>query len=418
MPVDLNTALDAADELRGYERDLLAALVSRRSVRAEASDVHELCAEEVAGLGMDVEMVTPRVAELEDHPEWCPPYPACAEPERMVSVLGSWGEGPGIFLFAHIDTERPDPRSDWDTDPYRATMIGDRIHGVGTADDKAGVVSVLAATRALLPHLEGVRVVVGLVHGKLGGGLGTLPTMAGVGEIDTSIYCHPAETGRGMAHFKIASRGFFNFRIETVGRRPDPVEIRTPNSEDPRRGVNAFSRLREVLDAVDRWADQDDLLWSVNWVSAGVNPIVLPERAVAEGAVWFRHGTVAEVYGSLDRAALRAGALSTERFGVQSNPAEISPEHPLVAATTRAITAETGTTPGAYPAHVASDIRFPIRCLGAATVGFGALGGDFYGPNEWVDAEDMHRATRVLVRIVSDWGERATTGQPWPRAGC
>lgn len=415
MPVDLNSALEVAEQLHGYQRELLASLVSRRSVRAEASDIHELCAAHASGMGMDVELVTPRVAELEQHPEWCPPYPASTEPERMVSVLGSWGEGPGIFLFAHTDTERPDPRGDWDTDPYRATRVNGRIHGVGTADDKAGVVSVLAATRALLPYLQGVRVVVGLVHGKLGGGLGTLPTMARVGEVDTSIYCHPAETGRGMTHFKIATRGFFNFRIETVGRRSDPVEIRTPNSEDPRRGVNAFSRLREVLDAVDRWADQKDLLCSVNWVSAGVNPIVLPERAVAEGTVWFRHGTVSEVYESLDRAALKAGALSTERFGVQSNPAEIPTDHPLVTATARAIAAETGAAPGVYPAHVASDIRFPIRCLGAATVGFGALAGNFYGPNEWVDVQDMHRATRVIIRVVAAWADRSAVGDPWPR---
>ncbi|MDE0290321.1 MAG: M20/M25/M40 family metallo-hydrolase [bacterium] len=413
MPVDLTAALEAADQLEGYERELLASLVSTRSVRAEVSRIHELCAEEVGKLGMAVEMVSPRVGELESHPEWCPPYPASAEPERMVSVLGSWGEGPGIFLFAHTDTERPDPLGDWDTDPYRATEVRDRIHGVGTADDKAGVVSVLAATKALLPRLEGVRVVVGLVHGKLGGGLGTLPTMARVGEVDTSLYCHPAETGRGMAHFKIATRGFFNFRIETMGRHPDPVEIRTPNSEDPRRGINAFTRLREVLDAVDRWADRDDLLCSVNWVSAGVNPIVLPERAVAEGTVWFRHGTVGEVYESLDSAALAAGALSTERFGVQSNPAEIPPDHPLVVATTRAIATETGTIPGVYPAHVASDIRFPIRCLSAATVGFGALGGNFYGPNEWVDAGDMHRATRAIIRIVSAWADRVSHGDSW-----
>ena len=151
----------------------------------------------------------------------------------------------------------------------------------------------------------------------------------------------------------------------------------------------------------------------MNWVSAGVNPIVLPERAVAEGTVWFRHGTVGEVYESLDSAALGAGALSTERFGVQSNPAEIPPDHPLVAATTRAIATETGTTPGVYPALVASDIRFPIRCLNAATVGFGALGGNFYGPNEWVDAGDMHRATRAIIRIVSAWADRVSHGDSW-----
>ena len=182
---------------------------------------------------MEVELVTPRVEELRRYPEWCPPCPASAEPERMVSVLGSSGKGPGIFLFAHVDTERPDPRGDWDTDPYRATRVGDRIHGVGTADDKAGVVSVLSAARALLPRLEGVRLVIGLVHGKLGGGLWTLPTMARVGEVDTSIYCHPAETGRGMTHFKVASRGFFNFRIETVGRRPDPGGDTHPQLRGP-----------------------------------------------------------------------------------------------------------------------------------------------------------------------------------------
>ena len=104
-------------------------------------------------------------------------------------------------------------------------------------------------------------------------------------------------------------------------------------------------------------------------------------------------------------------------FGVQSNPAEIPPHHPIVAATTEAIATETGTTPTVYPAHVASDIRFPIRCLNAATVGLGALAGNFYGPNEWVDAADMHRATRVIVRIVFDWADQATTVRTWPRVG-
>lgn len=407
MTADPSAALEAVDRLARYERDLLGALVSRPSVRGEASDVHELCAEQLEKLGMAVELVTPRMPALERHPEWSPPHPVRAEPERMVSVVGSAGDGPGILLFAHIDTENPDPLG-WETDPYRATEVGGRVYGVGAADDKAGVVSVLAAARALLPNLSGVRLVIGLVHGKLGGGLGTLPAMAAVGDVDTSIYCHPAETGKGMAHFKVATRGYFNFRIETAGRRPDPVEIRTPLSEDPRLGANAFSRMRGVLEEVDRWAEREGVLCSVNRVAAGTDPIVLPERAVAEGAVWFREGTVAEIHESLDAVALDAGALSTRRFGLQSNPAETPADHPLVSATTSAIAEETGTTPDLYPAHVASDIRFPIRCLNAAAVGFGALGGNFYGPNEWVDAADMHRATRVLVRIVSDWADQAT----------
>lgn len=413
VSLDLNAALGAADRLRGYEPELLSSLVACRSVRGEASDIHELCAEQLAELGMEVEFVTPRVRELESSPEWCPPEPAVAQPERLVSVVGSRGEGPGIFLFAHIDTERPEPGEEWETDPYVATEIAGRTYGVGAADDKAGVVSVLAAARALVPQLEEMRLVIGLVHGKLGGGLGTLPAMETVGDVEAAVYCHPAETGRGMTQFKIATRGFFNFRIETEGRRADPVEIRTPNSEDPRQGVNAFDRLRVVLDAVEGWAAQEkDLLCSVNRVSAGQNPTVLPERAVAEGAIWFRRGTFTEVYQRMTGTARQAGASSTRLFGVRSNPAEIPTDHPMVDLTTRAIAAETGAAPGVYPAHVASDIRFPIRCLNTPTIGLGALAGNFYGPNEWVDTDDMHRATRVLIRIVSTWAEQATGGRP------
>jgi acetylornithine deacetylase len=415
MGVDLIAALKTADRLHEYERQLLSSLVSRASVRGEVSDIHQLCAQEVENLGMEVELVTPQVEALESHPEWSPPNPPSNNPEQLVSVLGTHGEGPGVLLFAHSDTEPPDPRKDWNTDPYQATWIGDRIYGLGTADDKAGVVSVLAAARALLPHLEGVRLVVGLVHGKLGGGLGTLPAMDRVGSVDIAIYCHPAETGLGLSHFKTASRGFFNFRIATAGRRPPPVEIRTPISEDPRQGVNAFSRLRQVLDRVDRWADQEGLLCSVNRVSAGVDPVVLPERAVAEGAVWFRHGTVADVHRSLDQVARKAGAVSTKLFGTRSNPAQMPSDHPLLTATTEAIAVETGIAPTLYPAHVASDIRFPIRCLGAATVGFGAQAGNFYGPNEWVNETDIHRATRSIVRIVSTWASQSTSGYTWPR---
>ena len=175
--------------------------------------------------------------------------------------------------------------------------------------------------------------------------------------------------------------------------------------------------MREVLEEVDRWSERKGVLCSVNGVAAGTDPIVLPERAVAEGAVWFRDGTGHSYRDSREpgRGRLWGGALSTRRFGLQSNPAEIPSDHPLVRATTSAIAVKTGITPDLYPAHVASDIRFPIRCLNAASVGFGALGGNFYGPNEWVDTADMHRATRVLVRIVSDWADQATVGRIWPR---
>ena len=129
---------------------------------------------------------------------------------------------------------------------------------------------------------------------------------------------------------------------------------------------------------------REDLLCSVNRISAGESPTTLPEHAVAEGAVWFRRGSFTEVYERLATVALEAGARSTALFGLRSNPAEVPADHPLAGLTARAVRAETGAAPRVYPAHVASDIRFPIRCLGAPAVGLGARAGNFYGPDEWV----------------------------------
>ena len=63
----------------------------------------------------------------------------------------------------------------------------------------------------------------------------------------------------------------------------------------------------------------------------------------------------------------------------------------------------TGSEPAPYGGHLASDIRFPIRLLGAAEVGVGSLAGNFYGPDEWVDVDDLVRLVAVTVVFGNEW---------------
>lgn len=396
----------ALTEVQAWSVDLLARLVAIPSVTGQPSGIMTVLEPLLLDLGFDVTPVPVELAAVADHPEFSPPYLIQGPQPPALHATVAGPPAAELLLFAHTDTE---PVHDgWDGDPFAMTRHGGRVHGLGVADDKAGVVSILAALRGLM--IAGVqsywRPRVVLAAGKQGGGLGILQGIRAATGVRAAVYSHPAESGVGLAHLKVASRGIVSLRIEVRGHTPEPVEIRTPVSADPRLGRSAAIRAGRLAAAVDSWTAGGEV-WTVVGVDCPARPFEVPAAATVEIACWFTEGTVEDVIRVAVRRLNAAAADDWEREhqpvvtvqGIRSNPASCA-DSAFARHAADVVAAVSRHRVRGYDWHSASDIRFPMRVLGVPAVGFGAAAGGFYGAGEWVDLQSMHQATQALARLL------------------
>ena len=397
--MDSRRALELAEGSRTELLALLEALIEAPSpYGSSAREAQARLGAYLERNGFAVETTEDSWEPLRDHPEFSPP-PAAGE--APVNLVAEPPESSGLTLFAHVDTEAAS--DGWSAPPCRPTIREGRVHGLGAADDKGGLAAAAVAA-ALLARDSGKTPRVVSVHGKGGGARGTLPVFARM-EAGDSIYVHPPENGAGLGMLKSASRGVVDVHLRVTGWSGRPREIGTPESAP-------FGEGGDALEACLRWVERlrrgelADCEINLGRVVAGKAAGLTPVRCDADARVLFRGTrTVAGVLVAFRRAAEDQPARgSGGRFGfeatapgLRANPAETGWNDSLAVELHSAVAGITGREPVPYADHLASDIRFPIRLRGAASLGVGSLGGNFYGPDEWVDSDDLVRLVAALV---------------------
>ena len=393
--------------------ELLQRLVATRSLSGEsAQEAQRVVMDSLAALPYEVEASADAPSAFAQHAEYMPPVPAGDGPFINVIARPRAQTSARFGLFAHIDTH--EVASGWHSEPLYPLVKDGRLYGLGSADGKGGIAAILVAA-AVMAEAGGPLPVVISIHGKGGGSRGSLPVFERLGHagqaIDALIYAHPAETGRGLRDIKHIVRGVLDLTLTVQGWQGKPLEIGLPDSALWSEGGDA---LQTCLQAIAHLKDGvlRDAEVNVGKLEAGRTAGAVADRARVELRVLFESKSswrtlLESARGALEAFAARLPAREqTFRFSLEPGEmrcnAGASPwDGPYCRIVRAAIEDVTGLAPASYPNHYGGDIRFPLRLLGVPAFGIGSRGGNFYGPDEWVDIDDLVRLVAVIVLALS-----------------
>jgi acetylornithine deacetylase len=321
-----------------------------------------------------------------------------ATPGRPSVVVRARGTGGGrtLLLCGHLDTVTtegmadPGPRVD-----------GDRFHGRGAYDMKAGVAAALVACREVAGLGLRGDVFVAAVADEEHASLGVREVLGSV-TADAAIVTEPTELELIVAH-----KGFIWAEIEVTGR--------AAHGSRPHLGVDAIvksGRVLSELGALDEAlgarthpllgrgsVHASTILGGEELSSYPARCVVGLERRTLPGET--AAGVEAELAALLDRCRAADPALAAEaRTLLVREPFEVAGDAEIVT-TVRAAAGEVlGAPPPVAGASYWADAAF-IGAAGIPTVMFGPAGGGAHAAEEWVSVASTEQVVRTLVATAA-----------------
>jgi acetylornithine deacetylase len=404
----------------------LAELVRIPSVTGSEEAVQATMARLMAEAGLAVERLEPDPTAVAIDPD----FPGAEMPRTALPIvigrLAGGRPGPRALLVGHVDVVPVgDPRT-WSDEPFSGVARDGRLYGRGACDMKGGVVSILAAVRAIaasgaIERLTGdVRFV--SVPSEEDGGQGMLAAIRAGATGDLAIITEPTRLDVVIAH-----AGAITFRLTVPGR--------AAHASMRREGVSALDKLfvleRALAeDEARRNAQETDPLMTelglpyptiIGKVGGGEWASTVIDEIIAEGRYGVRLGQTAgeaerELRAAIGDACaaddfLRDHPATVEVTGGRFSSARIPADHPLPVSLAASAGAVTGRRPALRGEPYGADMRLLVNEGATPTVIFGP--GDpavAHSANEYVPLAEVIDCARVLavwlVRTLSGEASR------------
>ena len=344
-------------------------------------------------------------------------------PNLIVQIDGA-RPGPHLALCGHLDTKPVgEAASEWRTDPFVPTTIGDRMYGLGSTDMKGACAAMLvagAAYASVADQLSGSLSLVFTADEEYGSKFGAhYLTQIGAIEADSIILGEPSGVLEDWDAIRIVSRGFSGFRVAVYGTQTHS------STSDTLPTVNAVEAMARLMVGFRRELKlrypEHPLCPKGPTINIGVKAFggygygVIPGNA----EFWTDVRTVPDMTFEEFREDV-ANALArvepelhgaTYDFSFPENlrwtPAtELKPDHPAVVASVRAAEAVLGEAPplSAFPGATDACAFHVIGGI-PTLAGFGP--GQLplaHGPNEWVSVTSLKQAARMYALTAIEYG--------------
>jgi acetylornithine deacetylase len=317
-------------------------------------------------------------------------------PSVLVRARGAGG-GRALLLCGHTDTVNVAGM----TDSHEPRIEGDRLHGRGAYDMKAGLGAALVACREAAALGLAGDVIVAAVADEEHASLGVREALRAV-SADAAVVTEPTELEVVVAH-----KGFVWSEVEVSGR--------AAHGSRPHLGVDAIVKMGPLLTGIGALdgalAEHTHPLLGRGSVHAsviegGVELSSYPARCV----VGIERRTLpgetgadfeGEVAALLDRCRTADRAFdASQRTLLVREPFEVDQEEEVVT-TVRSVAGEVlSGTPPISGASYWADAAF-IAAAGIPTVMFGPGGEGAHATEEWVSLSDTEAVARTLTGVAA-----------------
>lgn len=314
---------------------------------------------------------------------------------NLVARMGSGR--PSIVFNAHADTVDAGNRAAWRTDPFKATLAGGRVYGLGACNCKSSMAVHLWLAREIArrggpQRGEIVFTFVGDEENLGPQGLAHLRE-AGILKPDTLIVA--AQTRNRLV---LEERGVMWLRVRTRGR--------AAHAGAPHAGESAILRMQQVIAALSRLekrvsqSGQKSTL-SIGRIRGGESINVVPDECVIELDRRILpqddfDSAFSEIRGVCEQAGAADVELLTGTPGFSARR-----DGPGARAFAEAIRSVTGKAPEPLNVVGASDARYFARDGIELLVTGPGDGADSHMPNEFVLLEELVEAARIQSEAVS-----------------